>query len=103
MGKNKNKNKEIPLNEKLLFDDRISSKMIELYNNACLNFKKELVDDPIYILDNIEKCKLNYINYNNQLLKSLQDNKINYDEFKEIINSSYSEYMNLILNINIYK
>jgi hypothetical protein len=101
--KNNKKINDISINEKLLFDDRITSQMIQLYNKSCSDFKNVIIYDPIYILDHIDECKLFYINYNKNLLNNINIDNIDIVNFNKLINSSYSEYMNLMLNINIYK
>ena len=101
--KNKNKNICIPIEEQLLLDDRISSKMIELYNLACKDFNNNLINNPIYILDNYNQCKLFYIKYINNIM-IMCNNDITLDENKinNLLNNNYTTYMSYILNINKY-
>ena len=108
--KSKQENKklsDISIDEKLVFDDRISSHMIELYKKSCIEFKNATIHDPIYILDNLDKCKLFYINYNQKLLNSINIDinidDINKNDLNKLLNNSYSEYMNHMLNMNIYE
>jgi len=98
--KNKKVKKEEDITIRLLNDSRITSKHIELFNLAKYNYSNGNIDDPIFILDNLDNSLKKYNNYMNIILNKIKTENIDRDDSLQLINNSYTIYIRHILDIS---
>jgi len=98
--KNKKVKKEEDITIRLLNDSRITSKHIELFNLAKNNYSNGNIDDPIFILDNLDNSLKKYNNYMNIILNKIKTENIDRDDSLQLINNSYTIYIRHILDIS---
>lgn len=105
MTKNKTNKVKKPIKKdiflELLNDSRVSSKHIELYNLASQDYASSKIEDPIYILDNMQIMLQKYNRYISSILNEIDQKKdiLTQEQIIKCIDNSYTRYLTIILNI----
>jgi len=95
------KEMEDQIMDQLLENNRVTPEQIRLYTKAKHALKDVNVENPMYVLDNVDLMKLRYEFYNESILDVIRknDDSLTEESAQKLLNNEYTIYLKHMLNI----
>ena len=99
--KKKNLTNDSELQFELLNSDRVTGEQIRLFNEAVIEFPENNVENPLFILDNVDlmKARLEYFKLSMANFIEKNNDSVTDNMSELLTNNKYINYVQTILNI----